>query len=469
MTHSSAPTVRPDLPLFINRLPENIRRAVLARASVRAYRAGETICAQGAPADAIYFVVSGAVHLVQPGMSIPLDIGESFGESEVLRGANYDAALVAVSGAQLWVLEKDALDALLEKHGALALALTQHLVQKLERQSWSPPVAPQPRRTRGTNRQIRPLAMAAMLVALIVGIGLSAVTLLFWATTLNVDALDVNAPQPLSSEERGKGVRSAPTKVAQAVKLAEPTPTAKPATTTHTVGSGDTLSAIAIMHGTNPGNVRALNSLASDVIRVGDQLSVPGGIVVIVPTRTPRPQPTAASPQPTAAPAAPPPTALAPVALAGPPAPTPVALVWKMPAWTSVESANVPAGQKYWRLAKAIYFDEASAGGRVNILVATVDEEGKQMADVSVKMEWGGGEYTTRKTESKRDPFLLPYDLDIIAAHDMAGGSSFSPERGERGGYTITAEGLPSDIVSGMGLPLRHHVAFLLVFQRSTK
>jgi hypothetical protein len=142
-----------------------------------------------------------------------------------------------------------------------------------------------------------------------------------------------------------------------------------------------------------------------------------------------------------------------------------------MPAWTSVESANVLAGQQYYRLVKAIYFDEASAGGRVNIFVGVLDENGKARPDVPVKLEWGAGDAdrTTRKTESKSDPFLLPHDLDIVATHDMASGSSFSPERGERGGYKISVEGSPSDIVSGMGLPLRHHVAFLLVFQRTVK
>lgn len=152
-----------------------------------------------------------------------------------------------------------------------------------------------------------------------------------------------------------------------------------------------------------------------------------------------------------------------------PVAPTPLPREWKMPAWTSVEDANVPAGQKYFRLVKAFFFDEASAGGRVNILVGVLDENGKELADIPVRMEWGVNEYTTRKTEDKRDPFLIPYNLNIIAAHDMAGGSSFAPDRGERGGYKIMVEGFPSDIVSGMGLPLKRHVAFVLVFQRTTR
>lgn len=118
---------------------------------------------------------------------------------------------------------------------------------------------------------------------------------------------------------------------------------------------------------------------------------------------------------------------------------------------------------------KAIYFDEASASGRVNILVGVLDENGKELTDVPVRMEWGAGEFTTRKTEDKRDPFLIPYNLSVIAAHDMAGGSSFAPDRGERGGYRISIQAAPSDVVSGMGLPLRHHVAFLLVFQRTMR
>ena len=124
---------------------------------------------------------------------------------------------------------------------------------------------------------------------------------------------------------------------------------------------------------------------------------------------------------------------------------------------------------KYFRLVKAIYFDEGSAGGRVNILVGVLDEEGKELSDIPVRMGWGEGEYTTRITEEKRDPFLIPYNLNVIAAHDMASGSSFAPDRGERGGYKIAVDGFPSDVVSGMGLPLRRHVAFLLVFQRTVR
>lgn len=105
----------------------------------------------------------------------------------------------------------------------------------------------------------------------------------------------------------------------------------------------------------------------------------------------------------------------------------------------------------------------------MNIFVGVLDEEGKQLTDIPVKMEWAPGEYTTRRTEEKFDYFLQPYNVSVVAVHDMASGSSFSPDRGERGGYKITAEGLPSDVVSGMGLPLRRHVAFLLVFQRTIK
>jgi len=176
-----------------------------------------------------------------------------------------------------------------------------------------------------------------------------------------------------------------------------------------------------------------------------------------IPTRTLRPQPT-----PTA-------TVVAPAMAAVMAAPTPLPREWKMPTWTSVEDAQVAPGQKYFRLVKAIYFDEASAGGRVNILVGVLDENGKELTKVPVRMEWGANEYTLRQTEEKRDPFLIPYNLNVIAAHDMASGSSFSPDRGERGGYKISIEGFASDVVSGMGLPLRRHVAFLLVFQRTIR
>ncbi len=473
-------------PFFTNQLPDDVSDAVLTRVQVLEYRPGEVIHAAGSPADAAYSIAEGMVQLDDAF----LNVGEHFGESDVLRGKDYAATAIAVTDVQLLVLAKRDLDALLAdgRYSTFTFALTRHLARKLERAERGFTQAPERRpaatalpQTRRTVRRASAFAslelwsrgttlgLVALFGVFLIGAFLSLTILAVAATTVRVEGLSISAPAP--QPPRLLTSKTSATKVARWVDSSAAIPTAAapaalPAQITHAVASGDTLSGIAQMHWTTLATIRTLNGLEGDVIRAGTQLSVPVSdqpsravALAPIPTRTPRPQPMAA-PQPTAVPAPP---------LAAPIAPTLTPLDWKMPPWTSVEPATVAAGQKYWRLSKAVYFDEASAGGRINILVAALGEDGKELTDIPVKMEWGAGEYTTRKTEDKRDPFLLPYNLSIIVAHDMAAGSSFAPERGERGGYKISVEGLPSDVVSGLGLPLRHHVAFLLVFQRTTK
>ncbi|MBI5029273.1 MAG: cyclic nucleotide-binding domain-containing protein [Chloroflexi bacterium] len=411
----------PESPLsnFTNSLPEETRRAVLASATCREYRADEIICPHGAPAEALYFVLTGNVHLDFPQwrMRHILADGESFGESEIIRRAVNPFTAVAITDVELWVLEKCALDSLLENHSALSLALSHRIVAKYQTMQTVSLQA-----SRRYRRKHRPadykIAFGALAMVILTAMFFSLVLVVFTATTLQVEGLEFAAG---TSESDAPAVPASPTKVARWLGLPEPTRT--PIALTATATRSPTRTAT----------------------------SKP------VATRTPRLQPT-----PTA-------TLVAPAMAAVMAAPTPLPREWKMPAWTIVEDAQVAPGQKYFRLVKAIYFDEASAGGRVNILVGVLDENGKELIDVPVRMEWGVNEYTIRQTEEKRDPFLIPYNLNIIAAHDMAGGSSFAPERGERGGYKITIEGFASDAVSGMGLPLRRHVAFLLVFQRTVR
>lgn len=118
-------------PFFTNRLPEDVRDAVLTRVQVLEYRADEIIHAVGSPADAAYYIAEGMVQLDD----VFLNVGEYFGESDVLRGADYAATAIAVTDLQLLVLAKRDLDALLAdgRYTAFALALMRHVAQKLER------------------------------------------------------------------------------------------------------------------------------------------------------------------------------------------------------------------------------------------------------------------------------------------------------------------------------------------------
>lgn len=68
-------------------------------------------------------------------------------------------------------------------------------------------------------------------------------------------------------------------------------------TTRYTVQRGDTLSRIAQRFGTTIEELKALNNKRDDVIRIGENLIVPGVAAVTQPTRETAPQPTARQPE----------------------------------------------------------------------------------------------------------------------------------------------------------------------------
>ncbi|WP_459771484.1 LysM peptidoglycan-binding domain-containing protein, partial [Alkalibacterium sp. s-m-28] len=68
-----------------------------------------------------------------------------------------------------------------------------------------------------------------------------------------------------------------------------PTPTPVSNQRTHTVVRGDTLSHIAVANNTTVANLRRLNNLSSDVIRIGQRLVV--GEAQVTPTPAPAPTP----------------------------------------------------------------------------------------------------------------------------------------------------------------------------------
>ncbi|GAA0473694.1 LysM peptidoglycan-binding domain-containing protein [Alkalibacterium indicireducens] len=84
---------------------------------------------------------------------------------------------------------------------------------------------------------------------------------------------------------------------AQATPTPTPTPTPVSNQRTHTVVRGDTLSHIAVANNTTVANLRRLNNLSSDVIRIGQRLVVGGAQATPTPAPTPAPAPTPVSNQ----------------------------------------------------------------------------------------------------------------------------------------------------------------------------
>lgn len=122
-----------------------------------------------------------------------------------------------------------------------------------------------------------------------------------------------------------------------------------------------------------------------------------------------------------------------------------------------VNALKPTAGTKYWKLISAQYQNPDESGGGVNIVCFVQDENGNPMPGQRVTLKTTGGDTATQITDERGH-----------CDHPMGGGSSFAPERNERGPLTVFVEGLPSDDVNGMGLPLRRHVQYILTWRRVT-
>ncbi|MBI1293879.1 DUF5107 domain-containing protein [bacterium] len=117
-----------------------------------------------------------------------------------------------------------------------------------------------------------------------------------------------------------------------------------------------------------------------------------------------------------------------------------------------VVPANVPRGQRYWKVIKAEFQTPEEGGGRHHIFVEVLDEDGKRIVGQPIQIHWrdGGAEIVT---EDKPAP---EYAANF-------------PMYGNLGGYSVDLPGL-SDTVTGMGLPFgRMHVVYNLVFQKTVK
>lgn len=115
------------------------------------------------------------------------------------------------------------------------------------------------------------------------------------------------------------------------------------------------------------------------------------------------------------------------------------------------------AGTRYWKLISAQYQNPDESGGGVNIVCFVQDENGNPLPGQRVTLRTTAGDTATQITDERGH-----------CDHPMGAGSSFAPDREERGPLTVFVEGLPSDDVNGMGLPLRRHVQYILTWRRVT-
>jgi len=97
--------------LMVNLPPEEIRR-VVSDIEKRVFRAGELICHEEDPCDALFLVESGRVSIVQNGeaadrVTTVLGPGEAFGELALVTGLPHIARAEAVEDTVVWEIHKD--------------------------------------------------------------------------------------------------------------------------------------------------------------------------------------------------------------------------------------------------------------------------------------------------------------------------------------------------------------------------
>lgn len=119
----------------------------------------------------------------------------------------------------------------------------------------------------------------------------------------------------------------------------------------------------------------------------------------------------------------------------------------------------IPAGanycQTFWRAISVVFQDVNESGNDHTIYVSIIDENGNRVDGqiLQVFSDTGGGIYPDQPAEKPAgDPCNCNFDY---------------PMYGD--GYNVRILGsLPSDIVAGMIMPLRRHVNYRIIFQRTT-
>jgi hypothetical protein len=119
-----------------------------------------------------------------------------------------------------------------------------------------------------------------------------------------------------------------------------------------------------------------------------------------------------------------------------------------------VAPASVPQGQPYWRLVDAQWEDGEQSGGKHSIYVEVLDADGNRALGQRVVVEWMGGSATLVVKD------VPPPELSV----------NF-PMYNTLGSYSVRVLGLPSDLISGMGLgtieapDFTVHTCFYLTFR----
>jgi hypothetical protein len=123
--------------------------------------------------------------------------------------------------------------------------------------------------------------------------------------------------------------------------------------------------------------------------------------------------------------------------------------------------AQVRAGETYWRLTHAEFWAEAENQGKHHIYVNVLDEHGARLLGETITIEWLDGSHEIITEDKPAPEYSANFPMDI----------NHYPPWHTLGAYSARVNGLPSDVVRGMGRPppKSRPVVYLLTFQRTVK
>ncbi len=98
--------------------------------------------------------------------------------------------------------------------------------------------------------------------------------------------------------------------------------------------------------------------------------------------------------------------------------------------------AVVQPGQGYWRLVKAVWFNEEEGGGRHHIFMDALNPAGQRVVDVPVRVYWPENEATVKTQAKPGEPYAGDFAMFVVAPAYNA----------------LPNDGNPADEVRGMGL-----------------
>lgn len=141
-----------------------------------------------------------------------------------------------------------------------------------------------------------------------------------------------------------------------------------------------------------------------------------------------------------------------PTAATSPSSPTNNKMVWDPrldDLGITLSRAAPVSGKPVYRLVAARYWDDNESRLLHHIFAEVIDEYGRRLLNESVVMAWD-------------DDQAVAYTEDKPAPEYAAN----FPMYNYLGKYRVFIDGAPSDVINGLGLPGKHHVSYLLTFQK---